>query len=62
MFTVGGRPARSDFFGLTPGTAGVAQANLEAPSGLADGPQEVIATLNGVPNNTCWLAVGRARE
>jgi uncharacterized protein (TIGR03437 family) len=57
VFTVGGREARPLFFGLTPGTAGVAQANLELPAGLAGGEHEIAAVVDGVPSNACRIPV-----
>jgi uncharacterized protein (TIGR03437 family) len=57
VFTVGGLEARLLFFGLTPGTAGVAQANLELPAGLAAGEQEVAALVDGFPSNVCRIPV-----
>lgn len=56
-FTVGGLEARLLFFGLTPYTAGVAQANLELPATLGAGEHEITAVVGGVPSNACRIPV-----
>jgi len=55
--TVGGKPARLGFLGLTPGFVGLAQANIELPD-LAAGDHEVVITVGGVTSNSGLLAVG----
>jgi len=48
--TIGGQPSGVSFLGLTPGTAGVAQANLVVP-GLPPGAYPVVVTVGGVASN-----------
>jgi uncharacterized protein (TIGR03437 family) len=48
--TIGGWSAVIDFLGLTPGTAGVEQANLTVPA-LAPGTYAVVVTVGGVASN-----------
>jgi endo-1,4-beta-xylanase len=47
--TIGGAPATVYYAGSAPGLVnGLAQVNLEVPSGLASGPQPVVITIGGV--------------
>jgi uncharacterized protein (TIGR03437 family) len=55
--TIGDRPARILFIGLTPGTAGVGQANLEPETPLPPGNHDLIIMLDGVPSNACTVSV-----
>jgi len=55
---IGGRAARVLFIGLTPGAAGVGQANLEPEAALPRGDHDVVVILDGVPSNACVVAVG----
>jgi uncharacterized protein (TIGR03437 family) len=48
--TVGGWNSAVNFLGLTPGTAGVAQANLIVPA-LSPGAYPVVVTVGGVQSN-----------
>jgi uncharacterized protein (TIGR03437 family) len=48
--TIGGWNSAINFLGLTPGTAGVAQANLILPA-LAPGAYPVVVTVGGVASN-----------
>jgi len=48
--TIGGWPSGVNFLGLTPGTAGVAQANLVVPA-LSPGAYPVVVTVGGVASN-----------
>jgi uncharacterized protein (TIGR03437 family) len=48
--TIGGWNSTVDFLGLTPGTAGVAQADLTVP-GLSPGAYAVVVTVGGVASN-----------
>jgi len=48
--TIGGWGSTVDFLGLTPGTAGVAQADLTVP-GLSPGAYAVVLTINGIASN-----------
>jgi len=48
--TIGGWNSTAGFLGLTPGTAGVAQANLVVP-GLSAGAYAVVVTVGGVSSN-----------
>ncbi len=56
--TVGGREGRLLFLGLTPGLAGVAQANIEVPAGLPEGRHPLIITVDGEASNVCEVWVG----
>ncbi len=49
--TIGGFKTDIYFIGLTPGTAGVAQADLIVPTGLSPGTYSVVLTVNGVASN-----------
>jgi len=49
--TIGGFKSDIYFIGLTPGTAGVAQADLIVPTGLSPGPYPVVLTINGIVSN-----------
>lgn len=48
--TIGGWNSGINFLGLTPGTAGVAQANLIVPA-ISPGAYPVVVTVGGVPSN-----------
>lgn len=54
---IGGQPARIGFLGLTPGTVGVAQANLEPAAALPPGEHDVALTIDRVPSNTCRVSI-----
>lgn len=56
--TIGGKPAGVIYLGLTPGTAGVGQANLVPDSQLTPGEHEVRVELDGVPSNGCLVSIG----
>jgi len=49
--TIGGFATTVSFLGLTPGTAGVAQADLVVPTGLSPGTYPVVITINGIASN-----------
>jgi uncharacterized protein (TIGR03437 family) len=53
---VGGRPAQILYLGLTPGLAGVAQANIRIPE-LAAGDHAVQLTIAGIRSNSPTIAV-----
>ena len=53
---IGGRPAEVEFFGLTPGFAGLAQANVRAPAGIT-GNLPVRVTVGGQTSGTGFIAV-----
>jgi len=55
--TIGGRSAAVSYSGAAPGFVGVYQVNVQVPSGLAAGTQEVILTMNGVRSNTVTIAL-----
>jgi uncharacterized protein (TIGR03437 family) len=48
--TIGGWDSTVQFVGLTPGTVGIAQANLVVP-GLSPGAYPVVITIGGVASN-----------
>jgi uncharacterized protein (TIGR03437 family) len=48
--TIGGANSTVYFLGLTPATAGVAQANLAVPA-LSPGTYQAVVTVGGVPSN-----------
>jgi uncharacterized protein (TIGR03437 family) len=56
--TVGGRPARVLFLGLSPGFVGLAQANIEIPADAPTGPAvELTLSLNGQPANPATISI-----
>jgi uncharacterized protein (TIGR03437 family) len=56
--TVGGRAARVLFAGLTPGTIGLYQINVEIPSDSPTGDAvPVVVTQKGVASNAATIAV-----
>jgi uncharacterized protein (TIGR03437 family) len=54
--TIGGWDATVQFIGLTPGTVGMAQANLVVP-GLSPGAYAVVVTVGGVASNEATVYV-----
>jgi uncharacterized protein (TIGR03437 family) len=54
--TVGGWDTTVQFIGLTPGTVGMAQANLMVP-GLSPGAYPVVVTIGGVASNPATVYV-----
>jgi len=57
--TIGGSLAQSEFAGLAPGYAGVAQINLKVPA-LASGVYPLIVTAGGRASNAAQLAISRS--
>jgi uncharacterized protein (TIGR03437 family) len=56
--TVGGKPAKVLYAGLTPTYAGLYQINFIVPTGLTPGNQPIVLNINGVPTPTgAFLAV-----
>lgn len=56
---IGGIPVTPSFAGLTPGFAGLYQANVQVPPNLSDGPHGLRIVARGVGSNTVTLAVRR---
>jgi uncharacterized protein (TIGR03437 family) len=54
--SIGGKPAKVLFLGLSPGFVGLYQANLQVPQ-LSSGDYPVIITVGGVSSNAPLLAV-----
>jgi uncharacterized protein (TIGR03437 family) len=55
---IGGAPARVIYSGLTPGSAGLYQVNVEVPDGVSKGPAVPVAlTIGGAASNTVTIAV-----
>jgi uncharacterized protein (TIGR03437 family) len=54
--TIGGRPARVAFAGLTPGLVGVLQVNLEVPAGVS-GEAPVEVAVGGMASPPAVLSV-----
>jgi uncharacterized protein (TIGR03437 family) len=56
--TIGGRAARVLFAGLTPGSVGLYQVNVEVPPGIiANDQTPVVVTVNGIPSRPVTIAV-----
>ena len=56
--TLGGRPARVLFLGLSPGFVGLAQANIEIPADAPTGPAvELSLSLDGQTANTATVSI-----
>jgi uncharacterized protein (TIGR03437 family) len=54
--TIGDANAKVDFLGLTPGTAGLAQANIEVPN-LPSGDYPLVLSLNGLQNVSALVSI-----
>lgn len=55
--TVGGKPVEILFIGLTPGSVGLAQANIRIPADLAAGEYPLVLTVGGVQSNAAVVCV-----
>jgi uncharacterized protein (TIGR03437 family) len=55
--TIGGRPATSDFSGLTPYSVGLYQVNVKVPDDAGVGNRPVVMSVNGVAAKTVNLPV-----
>ena len=55
--TIGGMPANVSFAGLAPDFAGLWQANIEIPSGLAQGDFPLTVSVGGQSSNTANVSV-----
>ena len=53
--TIGGQPAAVSFIGLTPGEAGLYQANITIPN-IGAGSHPLIITIGGVASNTTQIS------
>lgn len=54
---IGSAPAQVNFAGLTPGFAGLAQANIVIPSSLAPGTYPLTITIDGQTSNSGMISV-----
>ena len=54
---IGGVEARIQFAGLTPGTVGVLQLNVEPAFGTPTGEQPVVVTIGGFSSQTATIAI-----
>ena len=57
LATIGGQNAPVFFLGLTPGSVGLAQANITVPY-LSSGDYPLVITINGVASNGPLVTVG----
>lgn len=57
--TIGGQPATVSFLGLTPGLAGLLQANIQAPN-LVTGDYPLVVTVGGQQSNAATVSVSGA--
>jgi uncharacterized protein (TIGR03437 family) len=57
VVTVGGVPAAIEFIGIPAGLVGVTQINFYVPSGITDGTQPVVVTVNGQASSAANLRV-----
>jgi len=56
--TIGGIPATVTFSGLSPGTVGEYQVNVQVPAGITPGPAvPVVLSIGGVTSNTVTIGV-----
>jgi uncharacterized protein (TIGR03437 family) len=56
--TIGGQPAAVQYAGLTPGSVGLYQVNVQIPSGVTPGSSvPLVISQDGVPSNTVTLAL-----
>jgi uncharacterized protein (TIGR03437 family) len=55
--SIGGKPANVRFAGLTPGSVGLYQIDLDAPSDVASGPATVTVTQGDTTSNAVTLPV-----
>jgi uncharacterized protein (TIGR03437 family) len=55
--TIGGRNAQVLFSGLTPGSVGLYQVNVEVPSNAPTGPQPIVVSIGGVDSKASILPV-----
>lgn len=54
--TIGGQPAAVSFSGLAPGFVGLYQINVQVPTGLPAGSQQLVLTSGGVQANITTLS------
>jgi uncharacterized protein (TIGR03437 family) len=59
IVTLNGNPVDIAFDGLTPGSVGLYQINLQIPSDLADGTATIVVTQSGFASNAVTLPIKR---
>jgi len=57
--TIGNKPAVIQYVGLTPGFAGLAQANIIVPAGLPPGDAALQLTIGAVSSNAPLIAISQ---
>jgi uncharacterized protein (TIGR03437 family) len=55
--SIGGAEANIDFIGIPSGLVGVTQINVQVPSGIAAGVQQVVVTVNGVASTPATITI-----
>jgi uncharacterized protein (TIGR03437 family) len=55
--TIGGAIASIDFIGIPPGLVGVTQINVQVPSGIPNGVQPLVVTVDGVSSAPATITI-----